>query len=144
MQLAFAFLAKSGEMNPKGLFSVLGAGFDTLYLESFPGNIPQLCLLARVLLTPEEAARANYLQLKIIGHDGRELPITTSLPFSVDPNTGPVAGGPPRMTFLGEFIHLEIPAPGVYEFRLACNGEPLGSVPLNCLVGALPEGGSQR
>jgi len=91
--------------------------FSSVAADRFPYPMPPFALVVNFDITE---AGTHTLHTELTGPEGQRV-AQTDLP--VKTNTG-------NWQVIANFEHLQFPVPGVYTFRIALDGEPLGTAAL--------------
>src|SRR5260370_2090278 len=71
MKLEFAFLADAATMLEKGLFDVIGGGFDVVTGHTFQVTKYAMVLIGRILFEPKECGKSYEFTGEIVDQDGK-------------------------------------------------------------------------
>ena len=123
MEIEYAFLARAADASPDGSVSVLGLGFETVRLQTFPQSIP-LTIVVRLRDVKNRQAPIT-LEFDATGDDGvsvLDAPFVFPLePLRLPKNEAASPQGSSNILFsLGLF---SLPRPGVYLLSLRLSGE---------------------
>jgi hypothetical protein len=127
MQLHLATLCDSAA-DYQGKLCILGA-FDTLCAQQFPVVHPQCSLAVRLLFDPEDSGQ-HEVAIRLLDDDHREV----MPPFKPEPGIDVVF--PPGMVpfvtrnLVLNLQRLRFERPGVYEFEIELDRQPLIRLPL--------------
>src|SRR5258707_7815768 len=125
MKLAYVIFAKCAEESADATYSLLGGGFSGMTVPSFPAQVPQIALVVRLDLEPDEISKPHKLGLGIRGLGDEAIPC--DLVIEIRPEQFAASGTFP--TFNGLFTVVGLPLAGVgkYEFRIIVDDSFLGS-----------------
>lgn len=127
MQVDFAFLADSAEVN-NGKLYVLGGSIDTIYGLQAPLVHPQLAIAVRLLASPGELDRDHIMEVKILDADGRSLH-QTQAHFRIGRPANAVPGWPVPSLFVMNLVQFRFEQFGHYTFDFLVNGSSLKTLP---------------
>ena len=130
MQLNFAFLANSSEVTPDGRFFVLGGGIDGFSVESPPGILPSLCMIASISFEVDECDQVYEFRAKLFLPDGTDTGAEVRTPLHPKITNESPGFGPNMKVSLG-FFGLIMPQLGRYRFALSVADRHLGDVFFN-------------
>src|SRR5437588_4076279 len=105
MEVSLAVLADYANISQEGKLNILGI-FNTVFVQSFPGGLPQCFLVIRLVAEVEEKGTQHQLQCRMTDPDGKWL-TNLAVELSV-PAEGPP--GPPG-------IDLILPAAPLVRFE---------------------------
>lgn len=138
-----AFLADSAEVNQNKLY-VLGAGWNTIFVRSFPAVHRHLAVCATVHVPFTATNTSHKLQLELLTQDGASHPIGYRVGESGQPEPVQAMGGeftlgrPPTLvdgdeqvacfSFAVDGMRLE--EPGKFEWLLTIDGDEVARLPM--------------
>lgn len=126
MQLTAGLLADGANIAADGKLNLLGV-FDRIVASGIPFTHPSLFLIARFAARVSEGS-SHSLQIALVDADGQEVvPRTRPLPLTFGLN-GP--GRPMTAQVIAQFVDLQLPVFGEYDFHLHVDGEYTASIPL--------------
>ena len=124
MKLQFAFLADAANSLDKGMFDILGGGFDIITGKSFPATKHTIVLVGRILFEPDECGKKHKLQGRIV--DGNSKPIIPEMSVELLPLPHPRKPDCPNwMTVFLTCQSVTFPTPGDYLFRLTIDNQDM-------------------
>jgi hypothetical protein len=126
MEALSAMLADAAD-SLNGKLYIHGGGWDTLVIRQFPAAHPSLALALVLSADASEAPGTGELRVQLVDEDGNDVGVgaVASLAIGHSPMYRPGQRSliPIAITFPG----VRFDKPGLYEFQLFWNGEPLGS-----------------
>jgi len=127
MKLTSAMLADSAQVQSGKLF-VLGGGFDTISVRSFPATHRNLSLAMVAEVGPEDRQRDLEIQISLIDEDGHSMGVeaTGKLRVGAPPNLPP--GSPSIVPIVSPFHNITFPEPKGYVFVVSLDGEELAQI----------------
>ncbi len=139
-----AFLATSADLYQDGRFSVLGAGFDAIALESIPTTVPALAMIVRLRIPIVEIDHPHHIAVHIHGPDGGLIRRTDPVLIAVV-QPGPWIGKLERGSINNTVVNLyglAFKAEGIYRFDFVEGEDVIGSLSVPVADSrSLPPGG---
>lgn len=132
MKLDFAILADAAVAHADGRIYVMGGAFARIKLER-PYRYPQLSIILRLKLTPEEASAPHEFELTLIHRKTKQVVIgPATLTSGVD--DGDHAN--PAINVSVTAQQVEFKAAGDYEYQIKVDGKRVGKVDLEIVLDA--------
>lgn len=127
MKLTSAMLADAAQVQSGKLF-VLGGGFDTISVQSFPATHRNLSLAMVAEIGPEDRQKDLELQISLIDEDGQSIGVEAKgvLRVGAPPNLPP--GSPSVVPIVTPFHNITFPAAKGYTFVVSLEGEELARI----------------
>lgn len=127
MQLDFAFLAQFADfLESDGKLAAWGIGIDAVEASGVPFQAPSMCLVARLLLDPEEDETGHRYAVTVSNPTGEE----KRLCEDQDLLTKHHEAGRPSGCNLVVSLTMIYSSAGLYQFRLVADGTELNAVRL--------------
>jgi len=128
MKLDFAFVSDAALLTERGLFSVLGGGFDTVKCSGFPATYHLIACVVRLRFDPGEFDVTHKCIVELFDPDGALVP-KMKIELPVRPSPHPRYSDRSNvMTLHADFQQVPITKPGDYVFRISCDGVELGQI----------------
>ncbi len=127
MKLTSAMLADSAQVQSGKLF-ILGGGFDTISVRSFPATHRNLSLAMIAEVGPEDRERDLELHISLIDEDGQSVGVQAkgTLRVGAPPNLPP--GSASIVPIVSPFHNITFPEAKGYVFVVSLDGEELARV----------------
>ena len=144
MDVEFAFPADAAIVSPDRKLSALGAGFEDVTFQAFPGTLAALAFVAKIRIHPSECGRQHMLEIELWDQNGVRIGQQMHGQFAAERHpTDPAR--PVSFQIVLNFQQLVIPSPGTYDFHVVVDGTHLKAVSIYCQlpaqqVGELPSG----
>lgn len=126
MQVDSAILADFVQENHGKLY-ITGGGIDTLFANAVPVRHPSLGIAFRLTLSPAELGRPHQLEILLVNEDGGRLANVTAK-IQVDRPPQGTAGWPVTVPLAINFVQVEFPVFGAYQFELMVNNSSIHSI----------------
>jgi hypothetical protein len=126
MQVNSAILADFVQENHGKLY-ITGGGIDTLFASAVPVKHPSLGIAFRLMLSPAELGRTHQLEILLVNADGGRIATVNAKIQAERPIQG--AGWPVSVPLAINFVQIEFPAYGDYQFELMVNNSSINSIP---------------
>lgn len=133
MKLEFAFLADAATVLEKGVFDVIGGGFDVVTGMSFPATKYAMVLIGRVLFDAAECGKEYEFSGEIVDAGGKA--IFPKMRGALVPPQHP--RDPKRSNWMTVCLNCQgviFPTPGDYFFRLSIGDVVVGQVIIEAVV----------
>lgn len=132
MQLAFAFFADAAQVGADGKFTIMGGDFDTIFALSFPALHPNLAVVLRLNLSPNEVGIEHRLRIVLTGPLGSSvIPAPLTGTFTSQIPADHKAGRAIRAAFVVNVANLVFQTEGTYRFRITVDDKTLGELQLH-------------
>ncbi len=126
MQVNSAILADFVQENHGKLY-ITGGGIDTLFAGTVPVKHPSLGIAFRLTLSPAELGRPHQLEILLVNADGGRLGTVNAKIQAERPSQG--KGWPVSVPLAINFVQIEFPAYGDYQFELMVNNSSINTIP---------------
>ena len=135
MELSFAFLANAADTSRGGRLTVMGADFDTLWVDRIP-CIHACSMVAKFLIQMEERDQPNTAALRFRTPSGAVSEIIDGLPMKAIPH--PLRPDRPTSACMLLALTFPIPEVGDYEFEILADGQLVKTIQLLVVLGPAP------
>lgn len=126
MDIEFAFLALSAEVNPDATTNAAGIGMRHGHAPVAPANLPPLAVVTHIRSAPNEITREVGVTVRFVTPDAQQLAESQSV---LPPATEDIYEGEPRLSAcICFFPQLRVPSFGRYEYRIFLDGQRKGTV----------------
>jgi hypothetical protein len=139
MELTTRMLADAAQRTPDGKLNVLGGQFDRLMAPAFPATHPSLAVVLVLSVGYHEALVPHILAIQLT-RDGEAKGPGATAGLELGHPPGLTLGAPQSATLVFTFPMVTFEAPGRYEWLVAVDGIPLGSMPLEVVKAPVPPG----
>jgi hypothetical protein len=129
MELKYAFLASYGEFTADGKLNLIGGDFDALHLDQLPITFPVLHLLAKIILTDEEAAQSTDFRAGIF--DPHDAQVGLGVEGFLGGNPSPGSEASVAFALAVGFQQVQFSVQGIHRVRLAIGGRTFIELPLS-------------
>ena len=126
MQVNSAILADFVQENHGKLY-ITGGGIDTLFANAVPVRHPSLGIAFRLTLSPAELGRTHQLEILLVNADGGRIATVNAKIQAERPIQG--TGWPVTVPLAINFVQIEFPAYGDYQFDLMLNNSSINTIP---------------
>ena len=127
MQLAYALLAQSAEFSRDGKLYVLGGDFDTIWANSFPAAHPFMCVVVKLVASPEDLGQEHGLTVRLVAPEGNLIAQAT-IPVRLPADA---VHRQPKVGLLANILGATFAAPGPHVVVLEVDGNEVGRLPLH-------------
>ena len=109
---------------------MVGGAFDTIWSNAVPLVYPRLSFVMRILFTPAELGRNHNLEVNLMDADGHRMASVGGV-LQLGPRNPQLPGGwRSGMLSVLNFVNLQFPAFGSYQFEIVVNNTSLRTIPL--------------
>jgi hypothetical protein len=133
MELTTAMLADAAQV-ANGKLYILGGQWDRLLVQSFPAQHPTLTVVLVLRVEYSEALDEHRMEI-VLQLDGQRLDAGAVASFMVGHAPGQRRGSPSFIPLALPFNNLRFETAGRYEWTVAVDDQPLGSVPIDVVTG---------
>lgn len=136
MQLDFAFLANVADYLQDGRLVIFGADIDGLQCPRLPALAPQLCLVAKFWVSPDEPTEGHTLSVDLTKPNGERAHLCANEPLQAVRNRSDTTG--PSSAQAAVALVAGFDAAGTYRFHVIADGQEVKEVPFHVNVAPDP------
>jgi hypothetical protein len=127
MEVDYAFLADSAEVI-NGKTYVLGGSFDSIWAKQAPAVCPKLSFVLRIIFDASEIGRKHKVEIQIMDEDGKTIRVVGG-DIEVPKHPDAPKGWRTSLLTVLNFLNLEFPTFGTYNFNVLADNFSLKSIP---------------
>ncbi len=116
MDVSDLIVADYAEVNPRGKFTLVGAGITSVTAKQIPWVHPMMFLLVRLKVTRQDVG-LNKIEIRLVGEKG------VIFKAESDMEVKPAHNHEQQVPFIIQMVNMKFDHFGDYEFQVSINGE---------------------